>query len=168
MNRKIYITGEINNDSYEVFSRRFSFLDKTKGVIYIELMSDGGYSFAALAFYDKIINSDNDVHISAYGLVASAATLILAAGDFRRIAKNAWCMVHEDEPEIPEGARVKQFESIASNARMFEEQWAHLLEENTSASSGKWAELHLNETYLTPTECLDLGLVDEIITPRWE
>ncbi len=162
--RKIYILGDIDNESYGRFSRKLARLESESiDPIQIELMSDGGYSYAALAFSDRINNCKCPIYIDAFGLIASAATLILAAGDMRRIAANAWVMVHEDEVALPDGAKVSAIEKHAAHSRRLEDQWNKLMEHYTGTSVEVWALLNLAETFLPPSECKSLGLVDEII-----
>lgn len=168
MAKKIYIIGDIDEEACEKFSRRLNYFEanNTYGntVIEVELMSDGGSAMCALAFYDKIINSPLTINITATGAVQSAAVLILAAGDTRRMTSSAWLMVHEDSFDADgENLTVSQIEAYAKNFRRMETQWCRLLASETSTSFDKWTELHKNTTYLTPEECFDLGIIEEIV-----
>jgi len=164
MERRIIITGEINDESYKEFSSSLLQLEeisKTQSIV-LELSSEGGDAYCALAFSGRMRNSPCDIIIHAYGLVASAAVLILASGDTRYIAKEAWVMVHEDSLSELEG-NVTQLEKTAKHLRRLEDQWAWLLESMTSTNLEEWARLHKEEKFLTPQECIELGLVDKII-----
>jgi ATP-dependent Clp protease protease subunit len=156
---KIYITGDITIESFSLFSKKLS---KQQGAIDIELISEGGEAIAALAYFDKIKRYRN-VTITAYGIVASAAVLILAAGTKRRMARNAWIMVHEDSESCEESRTVMELERDAKHYRRLENQWAEILSSVSKTSIDKWIELHKNETYLSAQECLELGLIEEII-----
>lgn len=163
--RKINIIGEIDEALYSDFVEALDNLDEMLegDGITIELTSIGGDALVALAFYDRIRRCKSDVTIIATGLVASAAVIILAAGDTRLMSKNAWVMVHEDTPVADEGAKVTQFEKTAKVSRRLEDQWNKILAERTGISASVWAKLHEDETYLNAIECKKLGLVDEII-----
>lgn len=159
-NRKIHVHGEISTESYDKFAKRMSRLERDgSGVIELELFSEGGLACAALAYSARIRRSPCAVRITAYGLVASAAVLILAAGDDRHMAKDAWLMVHEDS--------ISEFEGDATAVRrltkqldLMENQWSQLLAELTNASKEEWMRLHSIEQYISAEECLRLGIAD--------
>src|SRR5580692_5695813 len=105
MDRRIVLVGEINADKYEAFSTRLAELEtgsSTKSIT-LELSSEGGDAHYALAIVGRMRNSPCDIIVKAYGLVASAAVIILAAGDIRHLAQEAWVMVHEDSVAELEG-----------------------------------------------------------------
>lgn len=161
---KLYITGEINDEAYNKFSMELRELElkKVKRVD-IELISEGGMASSALAFFDRIISSPSSIHITATGLVASAATLILAAGSRRTMTVNAWVMTHEDTATTTKGLMVSDAEREIKHLRRLEVQWNHLLSTVTRCDSEKWAEMNAKTTYLSAKECLKLGLIEEIV-----
>lgn len=163
--RKINIIGEIDDNAYKEFVEALDNLDEMLegDDITIELSSFGGDALTALAFYDRIRSCKSDVTIIATGLVASAAVIILAAGDKRCMTKNAWVLVHEDMPAADEGARVTSFERAAKIARQLEVQWNKILEERTGVSEEIWEDLHKQERYLTSIDCKKLKLIEKII-----
>jgi ATP-dependent Clp protease, protease subunit len=164
--RKINIVGDIDETAYLAFVESLDGMleiDETTD-IFIELMSHGGDAMVALAFYDKIRSVKGKVTIHARGIVASAAVIILAAGDERIMSKNAWVMVHEDTVFVEEDARVSKVEANAKTARRLEDQWNTLLEERTKKTfREEWAVLHKSETHLSAKECLKLGLATRIV-----
>ena len=163
--RKIRVIGDITHDAYLRFTKRMDQLEQVDEDINLVLCSDGGNPMVALAFYERIKMSICPVTVTATGLVASAAVIILAAGKYRRMTKSAWVMVHDGTPDedVVKNKRVGQLEAIAKQERRMEEQWNRILAENTQTSIDKWDELHKNETYLSAEECLELGLIEEII-----
>lgn len=162
LRRKININGAIDNVSFLEFSKRLTALEAAgEGDIEVELHSEGGEAYAALAYAGRIRTSKCRIVIRAYGLVASAAVLILASGDIRCLEETAWVMVHEDEGSS-EGS-VSSIEASAKQLRRMETQWYDLLESLTDTSAEVWGKLHKDTTYLTAEECLTLKLVDKII-----
>jgi ATP-dependent protease ClpP protease subunit len=167
MNRRIAIIGEINTEAYAKFSDElYEIENEFKGkeeshYITLELSSEGGSAELALAFSDRIRTSTMAIYVKAYGLVASAAVLILASGDKRYMAKNAWVMVHEEGLEL-EGD-VSGVEKQVKHYRRLEDQWAYLLSSMTETSIEEWNKLHKAETYLNAKQCLELGLIDKVI-----
>lgn len=163
--RKINVIGDISEDSYRDFAES---MDELEGIlegddIHIELASHGGDALMALAYFDKIRRCKSNVTIVATGLVASAAVLILAAGDKRLMTRNAWVMVHEDTVALEEEMRVTQVEKNAKISRRLEVQWNKLMASRTRLPVSTWARLHEEETYLDATECLNAGLIDKVI-----
>lgn len=160
--RILYIVDDISMESYAIFSRELAELQSISNeTIDIELASHGGDAYAALAYAARIRLSTCDIRITAVGFVASAAVLILAAGDKRFMTEESWVMVHEDAGEL-EGD-VTSLEREAAQMRKLENQWNSLLEKYTKVSAADWATFHKQTTYLTPISCRNLGLIDEIL-----
>ena len=163
---KLYIHGDVDNSLFSAFSQQLAELEAAKKVkaVEIELISDGGSAYDALAFHDRIINSRLDIRITGLGLIASAAVLILAAGDHRRLTRNAWVMVHEDDcGSLNKRGMVHQAEKDVAHLRRLENQWNFLMAASTKTPTKHWAKLHKDETYMTPEQCKSLGLIEEIV-----
>lgn len=160
--RVLYITGEINFESYKEFSEALLEAETDKCThIRIELASDGGDAHAALAFSARMKHSQAEITIIAMGNVASAAVLILASGDHRVMTSEAWVMVHEEQCELT--GNVSDLERETRQLRILEDQWAALLEKYTDRNSMFWAAAHKKTTYLGAADCKHFGLVDEVI-----
>lgn len=166
MKSRLYITGEINIEMYEKVSK-FLLRQAAKGTetVDIRLSSEGGNVYDALAIYDSICSykKNMEIEIVAIGLVASAATLILAAGSYRFMNPNSWVMVHEDSVEFSQDQKVSYIERAALHSRKLENQWNALLAKHTKLTAEEWAQINKHDTYLTADECLACGLIDEII-----
>ena len=164
MKTDIYISGEINEEAFVEFDKELSRLLVSKcKEIRVTLISEGGCAKAALAFFDRIVHSTKPVIITAIGSVESAAVLILAAGQHRRMHENAWVMVHEDSIEGIEGSKTSDLEKTAKHFRRMEDQWCYLLSLCTRTSQEQWSVFHRAETYLSALQCKNLGLIEEII-----
>lgn len=165
----IRIIGAIDEETYEAFCVKLDALENITGknkpkTVAVEITSDGGSAYLALAFVDRMRLSPLKFVTTGVGRVASAATLILAAGDVRRLTEESWVMVHEDSGEV-EGT-VSEMEAAIKHLRAMENQWNSLLSQYSRNKSkpAVFAELHKRgDVNLTPKECVDLGLVDEII-----
>lgn len=161
--RFIKVIGSVDETLYLDFSTQLDILEKEgKSEIKVELYSDGGFATVALAFYSRIRLSPCRITILATGMVASAATLILAAGDTRKMTKEAWVMVHEDGVSKLRG-KVTELEEFACMLRQRENQWNVLLEERTGTTAADWTKINKRDSYLTAKQCLVLGLIDEIV-----
>lgn len=160
--RTLRIIGEINEESYREFSEQLEALElQSNKPINIELNSSGGTTYDAIAFGSRIKRSPCETIITGYGLVASAAVLILASGTKRRLTRCSWVMVHEDQGKVK--GSVSEMEKELTHLRDLEDQWADMLSQLTKSSKGNWALLHKYTTYLRAKQCLELGLIEEII-----
>ncbi len=159
----IILAEEISDENYAKFSEKLYELerDSKRKTAFIELCSPGGDAYSALAYASRIRNSRLDIVVYASGLVASAAVLVLAYGDKRLMAKEAWVMVHEDSGKLK--GDVRKLEKDAKHMRRMETQWCDLLEERTAFASENWKGLHQDETFMSAEECLDARLIDEIV-----
>lgn len=164
----IRIIGPIDEELYEDFVMKMDTLEISKKVnknkpLVIEITSEGGSPYIALAIVSRIRRCVFDVTTVGNGLVASAATLILACGDRRYMTQESWLMVHEDTGAI-EAPSVTQAKRDLRHKQNMEEQWNIILESKTKLDREEWARLHaVGDTYLTPELCLEMGLIDEII-----
>ena len=162
LDRKLYINGEISNESFLLFSKKLSRLEVLfpGQAIQVEITSDGGDSEAGLAFFDRIRNSPSPIVTVAYGLVASAASLVFAAGHKRFMAPNAWLMVHEETPKLC--STVSAMEKDLKHFRVIEDQYSTLMASVSTTDKHQWDRLNMNETYISAEECLKLGIADGI------
>lgn len=160
---KMYLIGDVDEESFKEFSKELAeYEENGVEVIDLEINSQGGNAIDALAYYSRITNSPLVFNAIVYGLVASAAVLVFAACDKRIMTMESWLMVHEDT-DTAKNFHTSQVEKQAKHLRRLENQWCALLETRSKTSKEEWARLHKEDIYLTPNECLKLGIVDEII-----
>jgi ATP-dependent Clp protease, protease subunit len=78
-----------------------------EGQVHIELDSMGGFVSDAFAFYDQVRTKGLKVSVDGYGMVASAATVILAAAGRKRsrLSPNAEYLVHNASGGDAEGLK---------------------------------------------------------------
>ena len=161
--RQINIIGSIDWESFKEFNEQMNMLESSSSTkkINIHLASDGGEVHPALAFSSRIRLSPCDIIITAMGNVASAATLILATGDVRLMAKECWVMVHEDSGGIEEdlSSRTKTLRQDQA----LDDQWNCLMEQYTGVPVAEWVRLNRATSYFTAEECLELNLIDKVI-----
>ncbi len=163
----IHIVGDIDEQAFKEFNLKMNAAENDIACFGVKIIlhSEGGLAMSALAFYDRIKMAKVDVTIVGTGFVGSAAVLILAAGKHRQLTKSSWVMVHDDtpSPDDVKKKRVAELRKTVSDSKLFEDQWNELMARNSLTSAGEWKNLHESETYLTPTQCWKLGLIEEII-----
>ncbi|GAC1502044.1 MAG: ATP-dependent Clp protease proteolytic subunit [Candidatus Saccharimonadales bacterium] len=161
--RTIYMHGSIDIEAFTAFSVQMDELEslsRTKP-IYIQLNSEGGTDIQGFAVSGRIQISPCPVHITCYGEANSAASIVLASGDYRSIAPDAWVMVHESFVKIKAANALAQVE--AKQFERLERQWCRLFELYTGTPANTWRKLNEKTTYLSPVQALQLGVVDEIL-----
>lgn len=164
MEHIINLIGDIDEELFKEFSEQLSEIEANSNpatLVNINLNSEGGNAYDALAFSARMRLSPCLFNITAYGFVASAAVLVLASGDTRNMTKEAWVFVHEETAKLE--ANVVELENEIKHLRRMEDQWAVLLEELTCTKASIWTTLHKANAYLSADECKNLGLVDKII-----
>ena len=162
--RRIQIVGQIDDDNQRLLFAELSRLEEenSKHVIEIELTSEGGYVDNAMGIVGRMRQSPCKIVVTGYGVVASAAVIILASGAYRRLSKESRVMVHEDSGKLK--GTITDLEKSIAHCRHQEHKWNHFMALRTGTTSDKWAKLHSQgDTFLSAEGCLDLGMVDEII-----
>jgi len=161
--RAVSLVGEINDDMFVQVDQALTELeDLGRSAITIRLLSEGGSTYSALGIVGRLRRSKCKIIIEAYGCVMSAATLILASGDLRRVAKDAWFMHHEESYEF-EGRHSEHKEYVEQNDRE-EWQWCKAMAEYTGQPAEFWYdEGRKKDAYFDAEQLTDLGVADKII-----
>lgn len=139
-----------------------SAIQKMKGPFKITICSQGGSAPMALAMVSLMQAFPHDIETVAYGVVESAATLILAAGDSRKISSACTFMHHEDSGEL--AGTASTLEDYARKLKMQDRLWNEKMEEFTKKDAAWWYEqAHRRDTTFSAKELLTFGVVDEIV-----
>lgn len=159
--RTITITGDIEHPWFDIVDAAMSEFerDSKKGVI-IKIYSEGGSVYEALAIVGRLTKSKCHITTEGYGCIMSAATIILACGDKRRMSEYATFMHHESSYGV-EG-RHSQVASYVAHAEREEKLWAKWMSQFSDRDEDFWAEFgkHI-DSFFFAEECIELGVVDE-------
>lgn len=161
-NRVITITGEISDDTFSLIDSAMTELEaQSRKAVTVRINSGGGSVYDALAIVGRLKDSPCMVITEGYGCVMSAATVILASGDKRRISQYSWFMHHESVYEA-EG-RHSQMKALVKQSEREEEQWSQTMASFTKKTASFWSKTgaHL-DAYFSPNELLEFGVVDEV------
>lgn len=162
-NRVYWIDDEITNVTWRRLDAAMNILESmSKGAVTIRINSEGGDVYAALAIVGRLTSSTCKIITEGSGAIMSAAALILACGDKRRMSKYAYFMHHEASYEAD--GRHSNIKNEVAHQEIMERDWASHMEELTNESyqfwtdNGKHVDFHLNAD-----QCLEHGVVDEVI-----
>lgn len=162
-NRKLYIIDEINDDMYSQFTLQLDELmsqSRTKP-IELEIKSEGGMPYVALAIYGRIRTCPAPVHGTVYGTALSAATVIIAGCDVRRAHEDAWFMFHDSEEKFK--GRTHELRKKVQQAEAEELQWAGIIAQTTGTAIDVWLDASKQGRYLTAYEAKQYNLITEIL-----
>jgi len=171
---EVYLYDEIGDSWGEGISAK-AFIDDLNALRNIETVdvrihSPGGDVFDGDAMYNALRRHPAEIHTFVDGVAASAASLVVMAGDRATMAQNSRLMIHEPASLIFGTApdlrhRAKLLDSImGSYIKTYYTKIA-----NTKAV-GKVTEEQIQEwmvaeTWFTGQEALEVGLVDEMTEP---
>lgn len=166
--RLIFVSGPIDDHIATVVTAQLLFLeaDNPKKEIAMYINSGGGLVTSALAIYDTMQYIRPQVTTLCIGQAASAASLLLCAGEKgqRFILPNARVMLHQ-----PSGGIQGQAVDMARHAQEIVK-LKRRLNEIYARHTGKPLEVIEKtldrDTFLTSDEALAFGLVDQVMTKR--
>jgi ATP-dependent Clp protease protease subunit len=122
--------------------------------------SPGGEVFAGITLHNLLMRSTLDVIMHVDGLAASAASLVLMAGDKIIAAPSSIVMIHSAWTVAAGNA--DQFEQAAREMRTVDQSIAGIYAARTGQSLEKIREMLAAETWLGAEDAKALGFVDEI------
>jgi ATP-dependent Clp protease protease subunit len=161
--RVIRISGVIGSEiDFEFIDAALSELERISDeAITIKINSPGGGVDEALAIVGRITSSPCHIVTEGYGAIMSAATLILACGDRRRMSRFAKFMHHESS--YGSIGRHTSIKNEVSQMEREEHQWAEWMSEMSNEDAEFWYKKGINlNTYFNAEKCKKLGVVDEV------
>jgi len=170
---RIYFYCDVNKESILNLNRQIDDLTRQMKIIQfglnlpepprieIHICSDGGDIFAGMAAVDKIM--DNPIPIDTYceGMVASAATLLSSVGDRRYISKSSCMLVHQVSSGL--WGNYMQFKDEIKNLELLMDLIKRVYLKKTKFDPKKLDDILSHDLCMGAEECLEYGLVDEIL-----
>lgn len=161
--RSIQLFGEVNTAMFARLDTALSILEaESKAGITIKINSEGGNPSDAIAIIGRFRRSRCQITTEGYGLIASAATMILASGDKRRMSAESMFMHHEGGLEV--SGTVSQVNNLVKQTQREDDIWCATLARVSNQSKEFWLQKSKNSVdwYFSAQECLELGIVEEI------
>lgn len=165
MDRKIFLTGEINAEMANAFLSEILFLEQepTKPVtIYIN--SPGGEVNAGLMIYDVIQGSGLEINMVCTGMAASMATILLAGGKkgHRYILKHSKVMIHEPLITRGVGGSATSIKNISESILETRKLVNGILAEHTGKTMEAIDEATSFDNFMNAEEAIAFGLCDAV------
>lgn len=164
--RIVFVTGQIDDYMANLVIAQLLFLeaeDPNKD-IHLYINSPGGSVSAGMAIYDTMQYIKSDVSTICVGMAASMASVLLAAGTAgKRFAlPYSRVMIHQ-----PLGGAQGQASDVAIHAReilRIRKEMNEVLSKHTGKSVEEIAADTERDHYLTSSEALEYGIIDEVIS----
>nr|UZT29172.1 ATP-dependent Clp protease proteolytic subunit [Nucleocytoviricota sp.] len=165
----IFFNGELNDESCFKLSEALLnhknnlILNSDQGNhINLYIQSPGGSLLPTLGVVDEILNSEIPVYTYIRGYAASAATLLSVAGKHRLMYNHSLMMVHcvRTHQEVTTYNEVKD---IYENLDVFMKIIKDIYLDNSNIDEKLLDELLLKDSWLTSSQSLKYGLIDEIL-----
>ena len=166
--RIIFLTGGVDDNVASLVCAQFLFLESENPSkdISLYINSPGGIVTSGLAIYDTIRYIRPDVSTVCVGQAASMGSLLLSCGaEGKRYAlPNSRIMMHQ-----PTGGTQGQASDIEIQAReiiSLRERLNKIYVEHTGQKLSVIEEAVERDRFMSPTEALEFGLIDEVVTSR--
>lgn len=132
--------------------------------IELHFNSPGGDVYDMLRLIDEIEASPCQIRFIGSGIIASAATWIMAVSDHRSLHKNTVVMLHDGHEGFIGSHTDTQI--AASHNRQLQDRLYEVFAANSRMPTVFWQDLMQRDLYLRADEARMLGLCDEVIEPR--
>lgn len=172
-NNRIYFYGEVNRDSVLSLSKKITDLNngfKIKKEVYqlneypkinLHINSYGGYLFDGFSAVNYVKQSTCPIISVIDGYAASAATLISVVAKERKMREYSFLLIHQLSSWF--GGKFEELKDDMKNNQLLMNQIYKVYEEHTKIPKRKLKEILKKDIWFTPKECLEYGLIDEII-----
>jgi len=165
--RRVFLTGEVNDESAKVLVQQLMFLqaEDPDAPITLFINSGGGLVHSGLAILDVMSTVTTPVKTVAYGRCFSIAALLLAAGapGERSAYANARLMIHEPSCSYPK-LQASDIMIKAEELRHTKVTLERVLTSLTGRSKAEIGEAVARDNYMSVAEARSFGLIDNIVT----
>jgi ATP-dependent Clp endopeptidase proteolytic subunit ClpP len=170
---KIFFYETITNNSVLELNKTLMELDSslqhTKTVLGVEsepiiklhIKTDGGDIYSAISTIEVMSQIKSHVHTFIEGCVSSAGTLIAVAGDKRFIGKHSYILIHQLSGRMY--GKFSEMEDAMYNSTKLMKFIKDQYKQHTKLPMKKLDELLQKDIILDAKECLEFGIVDQIL-----
>ncbi|MBO1255339.1 ATP-dependent Clp endopeptidase proteolytic subunit ClpP [Alteromonas sp. 5E99-2] len=164
----IFLVGQVEDHMANLIVAQMLFLEaeNPEKDIYLYINSPGGSVTAGMAIYDTMKFIKPDVATVCVGQAASMGAFLLSGGakGKRYCLPNSRVMIHQ--PLGGFQGQASDFEIHAKEILSIKEKLNRLIAEHTGQSYEKVANDTDRDNFLSATEAMEYGLVDQLLTNR--
>ena len=140
---------------------RANSLDTSTPNIYLHIQSYGGSVFSAFSAIDYIRSSRTPVHSIIEGCAASAATMMSVTAEKRYITSHSYMLIHQLSSGL--WGKYEEIKDDMENCDKLMKMIKDIYAEYTKIPKKKLNEILKHDLWFDAEQCLEYGLVDEII-----
>ena len=137
---------------------------KGKSKITVKLNSCGGDLYTGIAIHNAIKALSADVTIVVEGIAASAASIIMCAGDKVQVYPGSIVMIHEPACTVVDYCNKDDLKKIIKMLEAGIDAAAAVYKDKTDLDVETLKTMMHKETWMTGQEALDKGFADELIS----
>lgn len=146
---------------------RYQLQDAADKPVRVSVSSPGGDALEALEMVDEMGNREGDIETLGFGVVASAATLLLVQGSPAKMTPNSFFMIHNST--VDARGRKEDLMNTAGLMTDVDEKMLNIYVKRLEKAGKISGNIRLRvermmdaETWLTADEALEMGFIDEI------
>ncbi|NIB44820.1 Clp protease ClpP [Pseudomaricurvus alkylphenolicus] len=135
----------------------------TDGDLVVRIHSPGGNLMEGLAIYNALKRSEKRVVVYIDGIAASMGSAVACAGDVVRMPSNALWMMHK--PSLAASGNADELREMADQIDILEGSYVDCYAQKGNQTAEQITALISDgkDHWLTPQQCLEMGLCDEIV-----
>ena len=170
---KIYYYSGVNRDSVSELNKKIGELESKSLTLThnldleqppnlkIFINSGGGSVVSGISSMDTILRTKVPVHTYVDGFAASAATFLSVVGEKRFMSRNSYMLIHQLSSQL--WGKYSEIEDEKKNLDLMMETIKNVYREYTQVPMNKIDEILKHDLLWDAKQCLEYGLIDEII-----
>ncbi len=137
---------------------------KGKSKITVKLNSCGGDLYTGIAIHNAIKALGAHVNVVVEGIAASAASVIMCAGDTVQVYPGSLVMIHEPACTVVDYCNIDDLKAIIKMLNAGIDATAEIYAAKTGDEIDHLKSMMHKETWMTGKEAIDNGFADELLT----
>lgn len=138
-------------------------LVKDKSKITVKLNSCGGDLYTGIAIHNAIKSLSAEINVVVEGIAASAASVIMCAGDTVSVYPGSLVMIHEPRCTVIDYCGVDDLKAIIKMLNAGIDSCAEVYAAKTGDTVDHLKSMMHKETWMTGKEAIDKGFADELL-----
>lgn len=136
---------------------------KDKGHITVKLNSCGGDLYTGIAIHNALKTLSGEVNVVVEGIAASAASVIMCAGDTVTVYPGSLVMIHGVSVYLWDSLNIQDMKQLMKGMDASERAVAEIYNAKTGIAVDTLRGMMTKETWLTGREALEKGFADNLL-----
>lgn len=136
---------------------------KNKGHITVKLNSCGGDLYTGIAIHNALKALSGEVNVVVEGIAASAASVIMCAGDTVTVYPGSLVMIHGVSVFLWDALNIQDMKQLMKGMDASERAVAEIYNAKTGIAVETLRSMMTKETWLTGREALEKGFADSVL-----